>query len=251
MAQRRTTSVATTFLALAGAALLSGCGDSTKAPPATPSVPEGEPTPPKPKKPEQATTDAGTATSDAGGGEGVKDALIAMDLRPRLAADAQLEHCLEEQQWLRENLEEAKKQDGRPPRIHAGSVEVGGPPWRAKMVGTRLCVGLPEQEGVSPHWDFALMLGALINRRWGKPLRECVAAALEAAPEAQGRFELRMVGDAGGRPVKVWVQRSEGVPKEISDCWVEIVGESGLMPAPTYLPFVSAVVPILLLPAGS
>jgi len=233
------------------AAFCCGCGDTAKAPPATPEAVESDSSPPgsagaPPETPADTSGDGVDSGSDP---EALKRALLKLEMRPKLAPEAQLEHCLKEQLLLRENLEEAKKKDGRPPRINVGNVEVGGPPWRAKMVGTRLCVGLPDQQGVSPPWEFTLMLGALIHRRWGEPLRECVADALDANPKAEGRFDLRMVGDAEGKPIQVWVQRNEGVPEEISDCWVKVVGESELIPKPTYMPFVGAVVPIVLLPA--
>jgi hypothetical protein len=252
MTLRREAKRAASLVLLSCVLLASGCGDSAKAPPATPAAPDPEPDAPEPTETPQPTAeDAGATGVDAGDkDELVKRALIKMDMRPKLAADAQLGHCRKEQQRLLENLAEAKKKDGRPPRIRASSVEVGGPPWRAKMVGPRICVGLPDQKGVSPHWDFTLMLGALINRRWGEPLRECMAGPLESDPKAEGRFELRMVGDAEGKPIEVWAQRSEGVPAEISDCWVKVVSESELIPKPTYMPFVGAVVPIVLLPAG-
>lgn len=225
-----------------------GCGEPPRKPVETPSLPDDDRVPKaEPKHEADATAPDAGALGKLDEGK-LLEALVAAKLRPRASATGQLEHCLEEQRRRREN--QVLVEDGRPPRIRTESAQVGGPPWRALPVGDRLCVGLPNQHGVSPHWDFALYIGALTRKFWQEPLLECARDALEADPEAEGRFELRVVGDADGAPIKIWAQRNEGVPDPIVDCWVEVVREGGRLPQPTYMPFVSGVVPVVLLPSG-
>jgi hypothetical protein len=232
--------------------LAGGCGEPAKAPPETPSAPDSDPGSDTPQPAEQTEEVQEEAAPDAGAtkefdDEMLRKVLMAQKMRPRLDAARQLELCREKQQQRQEARDDV--QNGRPPRIRTGDVEIGGPPWRAMIVGDRMCIGLPNQKGVSPHWDFTLYIGSLTHRLWKEPVLECVKDALDANLAAEGRFELRVAGNAEGVLLEVWVQNAQGVPEAISECWIQAVRQGDTLPKPTYMPFVSGVVPILLLPA--